>query len=258
MSSPRCDAAREREPRRGVGFAWGGAGAMAPSLSRLKSADLGERLDRLGRHERRRLGVRARGHLARGGGGRRLAVDAAHEMIARFFGPPRGVAGARRPARPRLRELSSSRGSIWSCRLLPARASRAPRPSASARAARTRGRGPPLPLHCMGPPPFAVRPAAHPSLLLRRSSLTGSSRGVYKRNGESIAIPHKTNTGSWKLNEAMRGRGELHRRARSRASAARSRPRRRSELAPPLASSRAPPPPGRVLSRAARVRSAAR
>jgi len=34
-------------------------------------------------------------------------------------------------------------------------------------------------------------------------SNTGSSRGVYKRNGEVLAIPHPVPQGSWKLNEDM-------------------------------------------------------
>ena len=41
---------------------------------------------------------------------------------------------------------------------------------------------------------------AHPNARTRRS-LTGSSRGLYKRNGDLIAIPHKVAGANWKLVE---------------------------------------------------------
>ena len=55
-------------------------------------------------------------------------------------------------------------------------------------------------------PPQSTRPSerwgqhAHPNARARRS-LTGSSRGLYKRNGDLIAIPHKVAGANWKLVE---------------------------------------------------------
>lgn len=42
-------------------------------------------------------------------------------------------------------------------------------------------------------------------------SRTGSSRGVYKRNGEIMAIPHAGIEASWALNEKTAARGQTQR-----------------------------------------------
>ena len=51
---------------------------------------------------------------------------------------------------------------------------------------------------------------AHPELP-RRSGLTGSSRGLYKKNGDLIAIPHKVDSANWKLVEAQANKVTVNR-----------------------------------------------